>query len=169
MKIMLMSLCAIQRSTPIYSSFLLLILFLLFMYISFSCGKSNPDRLDSDIQEIKEYLNLNNIQALETESGLHYMIDTPVEDGGHPGPNSTVTVKYVGSLLSGEVFDLAQAPVEFNVSGLIAGWREGLQLMKIGEEARFYIPSQLGYGSASVGGIPPNSILVFSVELIDFY
>ncbi len=164
-----MSLFAIQRSTPIYSTFALLFLFLAFMLVNYACGKSNPDRHDEDLRQIDEYLTANNLQAQSTESGLHYIIDNPLEEGASPAANSVVTVKYTGSLLSGQVFDFSDTPVEFNMSGLITGWREGLQLMKIGEQAWFIIPSRLGYGNSSVGGIPPNSVLLFSVELIDFH
>lgn len=105
-----------------------------------------------------------------TESGLQYEVVTEGE-GQNPTPADTVKVHYRGTLTDGTEFDSSfkrQAPVSFKLGEVIRGWTEGLQLMKEGSTYKFYIPSQLGYGSspAAGGNIPANSVLVFDVELI---
>ena len=76
---------------------------------------------------------------------------------------------YKGMLIDGTEFDSSKEPVEFPVTGVIAGFSEGLQLMNKGGKAIFYIPGDLGYGvdGAPGAGIGPNSTLIFEVELID--
>ncbi len=105
-----------------------------------------------------------------TESGLQYQV-IEAGEGPAPSPQSQVTVHYAGWLTDGTSFDASYKrgePTTFPVMGVIDGWKEGLQLMKKGAVYRFVIPSKLAYGATgSQGGIPPNSDLVFHVELID--
>jgi FKBP-type peptidyl-prolyl cis-trans isomerase len=80
-----------------------------------------------------------------------------------------VRVHYEGTLTDGTVFDSSYArgePAEFPLSGVISGWTEGIQLMSEGAKYKFYIPSDLAYGSNGSGPIPPYSPLIFEVELI---
>lgn len=104
-----------------------------------------------------------------TASGLQYKI-TQAGSGKQPSATSVVTVHYTGKLLDGKVFDSSVErgePIEFPLNGVIPGWTEGLQLMKEGGKATLYIPSKLAYAEQGVPGtIPPNSTLVFDVELI---
>jgi len=90
--------------------------------------------------------------------------------GNQPVASSTVRVHYEGRLVDGQVFDSSIArgePIEFPLAGVIAGWTEGLQLMKEGAKYRFAIPSDLAYGAQGAGAmIKPHSVLVFDVELI---
>ena len=90
--------------------------------------------------------------------------------GKQPSATSMVTVHYKGQLVDGKVFDSSierGEQIEFPLNQVIPGWTEGLQLMKEGGKATFYIPSQLGYGEQGVPGmIPANSTLIFDVELI---
>jgi len=104
----------------------------------------------------------------QTESGLQYKV---IEAGTGQSPEATdvVEVNYEGKLLDGTVFDSSYErgePIEFPLNQVIAGWTEGLQLMKEGGKYEFYIPSDIAYGEAGNAGIEPNSTLIFTVELL---
>lgn len=102
-------------------------------------------------------------------SGLQYKI-IQAGTGTKPGKTDTVTVEYTGTLVNGTVFDStdkAGKPATFQVSQVIPGWTEALQLMPAGSTWEIYVPSNLAYGPRSVGGpIGPNEALVFKVHLI---
>lgn len=104
-----------------------------------------------------------------TKSGLQ--IETLKEGTGDtPKPTDTVRVHYTGTLIDGTKFDSSLdrgQPAEFPLNGVIPGWTEGLQLMKVGGKARLVIPPELAYGARDSGLIPANSTLVFEVELLD--
>jgi peptidyl-prolyl cis-trans isomerase A (cyclophilin A) len=108
----------------------------------------------------------------ETTSGLRYQI-LQKGSGKQATKGAGVSVHYKGQLLDGTVFDSSykrKEPIDFNVGigQVIAGWDEGIQLLKVGDKARFVIPSNLAYGEAGAGGvIPPNATLIFDVELMD--
>ena len=106
-----------------------------------------------------------------TESGLRYQI-IQEGTGAKAEKGQTVSVHYKGQLPDGTVFDSSykrNQPIDFalGTGQVIKGWDEGISLLKVGDKARFVIPSDLGYGSAGAGGvIPPNATLVFDVELV---
>jgi FKBP-type peptidyl-prolyl cis-trans isomerases 1 len=108
--------------------------------------------------------------VITTASGLQYEV-IKEGTGASPKASDTVKVDYVGTLLDGTTFDSSIArgqPAEFPLSGVIPGWTEGIQLMKVGGKTKFYIPSKLGYGENGAGGvIGPNSTLIFEVDLLD--
>lgn len=108
--------------------------------------------------------------VITTESGLQYEIITDA-DGPKPGPADTVLANYRGTLLDGTVFDNSYErgePVEFPLNAVIPGWAEGIQLMNVGSAYRLYIPSDLAYGEQGIRDvIPPSSVLVFDVELLE--
>lgn len=104
-----------------------------------------------------------------TASGLQYKV-LSMGEGAKPAATDTVKVHYRGTLLDGTEFDSSYArnePISFALNRVIAGWTEGVQLMPIGSKFMFYIAPDLGYGEGGGGPIPPNSTLVFEVELLD--
>jgi hypothetical protein len=103
----------------------------------------------------------------QTSSGLQYKILSRGDSTGKsPLATDSVTVNYRGLLPSGQFFD-GNSGISFSLDGVIAGWTEGLQLMREGDYFRFYIPPELAYGDRSVGQyIKPNSALVFDVQLL---
>lgn len=106
---------------------------------------------------------------ITTASGLKYQ-DLKVGDGASPKPNQTVSVHYIGRLENGTEFNNSYKmgkPIEFNLGGVIPGWQEGLQTMKVGGKRRLWIPSKLAYGPAGrPPAIPPNANLDFDIELL---
>ncbi|WP_019622733.1 FKBP-type peptidyl-prolyl cis-trans isomerase [Amphritea japonica] len=108
--------------------------------------------------------------VVTTESGLQYEVMTAGE-GASPAAEDTVKVHYRGSLINGTDFDSSYSrgePVSFPLNGVIPGWTEGLQLMKVGGKARLVLPAELAYGPGGMGeAIGPNETLVFEVELLE--
>ena len=108
----------------------------------------------------------------KTASGLRYKF-IQKGDGKKAEKGRTVAVHYSGSLENGKVFDNSYSrkkPIEFplGMGNVIEGWDEGIALLRVGDKARFVIPSHLGYGERGAGGvIPPNATLIFDVELMD--
>jgi len=116
-----------------------------------------------------DYWNDINKVAHETESGLKYKIRLKGK-GKKPGARSNVTAHYRGMLLNGVVFDSSydsDEPIKFNLKRVIKGWTEGVQLMSEGSVYVFLIPPELAYGEKGTSGIPPNSTLLFEIELYD--
>ena len=105
-----------------------------------------------------------------TASGLQYEVLTKGAGKVSPSATDNVTVHYKGTTLDGTEFDSSYshgAPISFPLNGVIAGWTEGVQLMKVGDKFRFFIPANLAYGSEGAGrDIGPNATLIFEVELI---
>lgn len=116
--------------------------------------------------------NKQNSKIKTTASGLQYEVLKEGDGKTKPTASNTVNVTYTGKLMDGTIFDSTDKnggkPIELNLSGVIKGWTEGIQLMSKGSKYRFYIPSDLAYGDNGAGGvIPPGATLIFDVELVD--
>lgn len=117
----------------------------------------------------------NNSQAdgvVTLESGLQYMIlESAPEGSASPTAADSVLAHYHGTLIDGTVFDSSVdrgEPAQFGLSQVISGWTEGLQLMSVGDKWRLFIPAAMAYGEASpTPAIPPNSALIFDVEILE--
>ena len=107
--------------------------------------------------------------VITTASGLQYQVITE-GTGKTPSATSNVSVHYRGTTLDGKEFDSSYkrgAPASFPLNRVIAGWTEGLQLVKEGGKVKLFIPANLAYGERGAGrDIGPNSALIFEVELI---
>jgi FKBP-type peptidyl-prolyl cis-trans isomerase len=105
-----------------------------------------------------------------TPSGLKYQVMKQGTGTVSPKATDTVNVHYHGTLLDGTVFDSSVQrgePLSFPLNRVIRGWTEGVQLMKVGDKFKFEIPPNLAYGAAGAPPkIPPNSTLIFEVELL---
>ncbi len=111
--------------------------------------------------------------AITTPSGLKYVVVQEGSGTETPAMNSTVTAHYTGKLLNGQKFDSSYdrgEPIKFPVGAgrVIKGWDEAFLSMKKGEKRILIIPPQLGYGASGRGPIPPNAVMIFDVELVDF-
>ena len=110
-----------------------------------------------------------------TKSGLQYEV-IRAGNGATPTKADTVTTHYKGQLINGQIFDGSyrdkaptpdDEPISFPVGGVIAGWTEALQMMKVGDKWRLFIPSELAYGERGAGqDIGPGATLIFEIELI---
>lgn len=134
-----------------------------------SCEKnlSPEEQYEKDINEIEAYISENNLDAMTTSSGLHYVI-TDIGTGNNPVSNDNVVVRYKGYTTDGSVFDQSdEEGIQFNLQQVISGWTEGIQLLKEGGKGVLLIPSRLGYGESGSGPIDGNTVLVFDVDLLD--
>jgi FKBP-type peptidyl-prolyl cis-trans isomerase FklB len=133
---------------------------------------AKSEQFESVIAEGAAYLaeNAKRDEITVTESGLQFEVITQGE-GEVPTLTSTVRTHYHGTLLDGSVFDSSYdrgQPTEFPVNGVIKGWTEALQFMKVGTKLKLHVPAELAYGEQGAGGaIGPHSTLVFDVELLD--
>jgi peptidylprolyl isomerase/FKBP-type peptidyl-prolyl cis-trans isomerase FklB len=125
-----------------------------------------------NLKAAQGFLRLNGRQpgVVTLPSGLEYsIVHSGPADGQHPGPHDEVKVNYEGRLLDGKVFDSSfqrGEPLDLPIDHVIPGWTEALQLMRPGDEWVLYVPPSLGYREQGAGPIPPNSLLIFRVQLI---
>jgi FKBP-type peptidyl-prolyl cis-trans isomerase len=125
------------------------------------------DNSAADDATIQKYLADNKItNARKQPSGLYYVPVTTNPNGQQATAGRTVTVDYNGTLLNGTVFDAGTIPFTLGAGRVIAGWDEGIALMRLNEKSILLIPSRLAYGSQSPSTkIPANSVLRFDVTL----
>lgn len=132
--------------------------------------KGLREKADKNLVDGKAFLEENKKkEGVKTlPSGLQYLI-LAEGSGKMPKANDTVTVNYKGALLDGTEFDNSHkrgGPSDFRIDKIIRGWTEALQLMNEGAKWRLFIPPDLGYGELGAGPVPPNSVLIFEVELV---
>lgn len=143
------------------------------MLVLWSCKKDDPEcppvnatAPAGEVTTLRNYIQANNIIAVEHSSGIFYRIER-TGNADKPTPCSDVEVDYVGRLTTGSQFDAANG-ASFNLSQLITGWKIGIPLVGAGGRIILYIPPSLGYGSRNAGAIPANSILIFTIDLKSF-
>ena len=150
-----------------------LFLFSLLFTVCLSCKKAAAPfnaaaQAATDDALIQAYIKTNNINAVKDTSGLYYEVITP-GTGPYPTANSTVNVLYSGTLLNGSIF-AGTSSIAGPLSGFVKGWQIGIPHINTGGTILLLVPSALGYGNSAQGSsIPANSVLVFTVNLINFY
>lgn len=133
-----------------------------------SCSKDDYDaekQAAKDDVLIVDFIAKNNIPATKHSSGLYYQIITP-GTGASVTAASTVGVNYEGKLLNGTTFDKSTEIVTFPLTRVIQGWTIGVPLVKVGGRIRLIIPSVLAYGNSAQGPIAKNSVLDFTIDLL---
>jgi len=128
-------------------------------------------QLASDAEKIRDYLARGSIKAKQTKEGVYYKI-TKKGKGPKPESGQTMIIDYTGRLLDGTVFDSSidrDQPFSFVLGAgqVIQGWEIGLQYFNKGSKGLIFIPSTLAYRDHQVGNIPPNSVLIFDVQVLD--
>lgn len=129
-------------------------------------------RIEEEERKISEDIDKRWPGAVKTPSGLRYVIIKEGQGTASPKMGQTVTAHYNGTLMNGKMFDssiVRNEPIRFKVGQMIEGWNEALLTMHKGEKRQLIIPPELGYGVQGYPGvIPPNSYLIFDIELLDF-
>lgn len=143
----------------------------LFSLFLISCGNDDENQVvdyrEINEQEIQNYLEVNNLEAERSSSGLYYIIEEE-GTGAQPTTSSHVTVAYRGYFLNGNIFDQSNASgATFSLQQVIPGWTEGITYFNEGGSGQLFIPAHLGYGSFDYRGIPGGSVLIFDIELLD--
>ncbi len=141
------------------------------MKLQESAMKKQQEEGENNKKKSAEFLEKNKTATgvKVTASGLQYSVITE-GTGAVPKKEDTVKCHYTGTLIDGTKFDSSVdrgQPAEFPVAGVIPGWTEALQMMKVGSKYKLFIPPELAYGASGRPGIPANSALVFEVELLD--
>lgn len=134
-------------------------------FVIAACGdSSSTTAVPIESTTFAQSLGVNLAASTKTASGLYFR-DIRVGTGKTIVAGDSLNVKYVGALADGTVFDPGTLPYGFTIPGnVIQGWNEGLLGMKVGGSRQLVIPPSLGYGAAGTRGIPPNAVLVFTVE-----
>ncbi|SFG93913.1 FKBP-type peptidyl-prolyl cis-trans isomerase [Pontibacter chinhatensis] len=155
---------------------LLQALLVLFVILGFAACKKddNTPQREKDDKKLQEYFKANGIDPatlVKRNSGLYYQL-LQEGTGDKIFPGDKVSVHYTGTFLDGEKFDSSHdrnEPLVFTIGygEVIAGWDEGLTLMRVGEKAKLFVPSHLGYGPRGRGTVPGNTPLIFEVEVLE--
>ena len=145
------------------------ILLLSSFFIIFGCVQDSPNI--QQIENLQFFIdNKKNDQVIEIEPGLQYLvIDSGDPMGDSPMLNQTISAHFHGTLTNGEVFwsSLDSEPLRIELSKLIVGCQKAISLMREGDKWIVYIDPAMAYGEDGRPGIPPNSILIFEIELLE--
>ena len=137
-----------------------------------NAAKQAMERRRAEIEKVEKEIANRWPNTVKTNSGLQYVVLKKGDGKKCPKYGQTVTVHYTGTLLDGRMFDSSVhrgQPASFKIGQVIEGWNEALQTMSKGEKRTLIIPPELGYGVHGYPGIiPPDSYLIFDVELLDF-
>jgi FKBP-type peptidyl-prolyl cis-trans isomerase len=131
--------------------------------------KDRSARTKKEVKKIKSYLESKDWEAQSTASGLHYIIEKE-GTGPQPGAEDEVKLHYEGKVLEGPDYASTKEqgkPIEFKVKHLFPGLKEGVMLLKEGAKAKLFLPSALAFGEKGNEKVPPNSIMVFDVHLLE--
>lgn len=174
--------CGLYNCTKFHFSISILFMRLLFKISAFiilfsllSCSNGQPristkKQASIDKKLIQQYIKDQQLTMDSTRSGIYYHLDH-AGYGDPPNIKSSVTADYEVALLDGTIVDSSYERGEafaFKLAGVIDGWQEAIQLMGVAGKGKFIIPSGLAYKRRSVAGkIPPNSVLVFKIELLE--
>ena len=133
-----------------------------------SCDTYTAQQIDSFDQQIQNFVAKQSETYEKSESGMYYFIEEEGE-GEYIKFTDVVTFKYEGKFLTGEAFDHRhrRTPVTFKVTQLIEGWKEAFVYLKKGGKAKIILPPYLAYGDHKLEDIPANSILFFTIEVVD--
>jgi len=132
-----------------------------------ACQKEPQSSVDDGL--IRDYLAQHHIEATKHSSGMYYVIDNP---GGAKKPTiySNVEIYYKGYFINDTVFEETNGnPASASLQSFIAGVQYGVSMIGIGGKERLFIPSRLAYGASGTFGIPGNSVVIFDVELVNFW
>lgn len=142
-----------------------LLLLLLTSLLVVSCRTYSEDDKNQFDEKIEAYLKKKKIQCERSDSGLYYKI---LEQGSGKKIQlkDKVSFTYKGTFLNGKTFDERVEPLEFQVEELIGAWQEAMLFLNEGGKAFLVTPPQLGYGTHKLNDIPPNSILVYELEVL---
>lgn len=157
-----------------FDAFIILTIFIACFMLFYFLDKQ---KLTKNMKAGTDFLNIqkDNPKVFTTSSGLQYLPlvqSKSLEQTLMPTPESTVAIHYHGTLINGTVFDSSKdqvKPINFELKNMISGLKEGILLMRKGDETRFFIPHTQAYGTKKTGNIEPGSTLIFDVKLIDFY
>ncbi len=145
-------------------------LLLLFLSLSFLSQAEQLQSATDTIITIEEYLNANELKAQISEKGVYYHIENH-GNGEQPKSGDYVKVRFKGMLLNGKVFDESPEEEAFvfqlGYRQVILGWEHGIPLFPVGSKGNLYVPAEMAYGSQGVGLVPPNTPLLFEIELLD--
>jgi FKBP-type peptidyl-prolyl cis-trans isomerase len=140
--------------------------FIVVISLGLSCGNKSKETLPEEPQ-IEKYIKDQKLKITEkSKSGLRFLLVEAKPNGELLKKGQSVKVKYAGHLLSGKSFDEGSFNFILGIGQVVPGFDEGIAKLRVGEKGILIFPSSLGYGSGGGGPIPPNSPLVFDIEVL---